>query len=211
MTKFEAKDLLIEAEKLTNNDRNEQYGSITESFNLYSEICKVNFDLEIDPYQIAQVLMAIKLGRQKFKHKDDNLIDLAGYTKILAVLLEDKQTKENENDFTGDKLTKLYQEGISKILEFLKDYNKERAENKELPFVKCTIEYNKRKNSKFSLKLSKEIKQDYRESTFIDLDNLQFIALSSKVIPEELTIIKNDSILIEYYKGQDYFCEYFKL
>lgn len=208
MTKFKAKDLLIEAEKLTNNDRNEQYGSITESFNLYSEICKVNFNLEIEPYQIAQILMAIKLGRQKFKHKDDNLIDLAGYTKILAVLLEDVHDKENLTQ--GDETTKLYQDGISKILEFLNDYNKKRAENKNLPFVQITINYSKTKSSNFYLKISKEIKQDYWESTFIDLDKLDIIELTSDYL--DLSKIKKHShIGLRYHKGQTYLVHLFKL
>lgn len=175
MTKIEAKDFLKEAEKLTNNDRNEQYGSITESFKLYSEICKVNFGLEIEPHQIAQVLMAIKLGRQKFRPKDDNLIDLAGYTKILAVLLEEKQDKENV--FVGDELTKLYQDGISKILEFLNYYNKKRLYNHKLPFLQIAINYNNNSASNFYLKISKKISTDNFESIIINMNGLLSIQM----------------------------------
>ena len=43
---------------------------------------------------VIKILMAVKLGREAFRHKRDNLVDFAGYTKILNDVTE--QLKEGK-------------------------------------------------------------------------------------------------------------------
>jgi hypothetical protein len=81
--------ILLEANKVVNGDRNEQYGDAKEAFTIYSEICKSAFGLELSPDEICKVLMAVKLGRLKYKYKRDSIVDLCGYAEILSKLMEE--------------------------------------------------------------------------------------------------------------------------
>lgn len=81
--------ILLEAESIVNGERNAQYNDPKISFKLYSDICNTAFGIELSPSDVAKVMIAIKLGREKYKHKRDNLVDLTGYTEILNRLLED--------------------------------------------------------------------------------------------------------------------------
>lgn len=80
--------ILTEANSIVNGDRNVQYGDVKTQFQIYADIFKVNTGKEITPQEVCQVLIAVKLGRERFKHKRDNLVDLAGYTEILNRLNE---------------------------------------------------------------------------------------------------------------------------
>lgn len=75
--------ILIEANKIVNGDRNVQYGDPNQAFEEYSNILKVTFGIELTPIQICKVQMAIKLGRLKYNHKRDSIVDLCGYSEIL--------------------------------------------------------------------------------------------------------------------------------
>lgn len=140
--KLEAKEILLEAEKLTNNDRKEQYGNIQESFNLYSEILKTCFGLELKPTEIAKVMMAIKLGRQKFRHKMDNLVDLAGYTKILGVLQEG-ESKDKVKDFTKSLQSALDKSSDKKVVKDEKPLTGFEFLN-DIPFIEWSVSYNEK-------------------------------------------------------------------
>jgi hypothetical protein len=47
-----------------------------------SNICKVAFGFDITPVQLTQVMQATKLSRNKYKFKEDNLIDNINYTAM---------------------------------------------------------------------------------------------------------------------------------
>jgi hypothetical protein len=78
--------LLLQADKVVNGDRNEQYGDAKQAFNEYSDILKTTFNISLSPEEICKVMMAIKLGRLKYKFKEDSLLDLMGYSEILNKL-----------------------------------------------------------------------------------------------------------------------------
>lgn len=84
--------ILLEADNILNGDRNEQYNDPNESFKVYADILKSAFNLELTPVEICKVQMAIKLGRLRYKHKRDSLVDLCGYAEILNRL------EDNNND-----------------------------------------------------------------------------------------------------------------
>ena len=81
--------ILTEAKSIVNGDRNEQYGDAKEAFTIYSDICKTNFGINVSPSDVCKVLMAVKLGRLKYKYKRDSLVDLCGYAEILSRLEEE--------------------------------------------------------------------------------------------------------------------------
>ena len=75
--------LLMQAERVVNGDRNEQYSDPNIAFQEYADILSTTFDIHLTPEQICKVQMAVKLGRLKYKFKEDSLLDLMGYSEIL--------------------------------------------------------------------------------------------------------------------------------
>ena len=90
---MENKSILTEAESIVNGSRNEQYGDPVLAFKIYSEILMSVFGINLTPIEICKVQIAIKLGRQKFNHKRDNLVDTCGYTEILNRLEDAEKLK----------------------------------------------------------------------------------------------------------------------
>ena len=86
--------ILKEAEQLLNGDRAQDYGDIAENFSNIAEIFNVlEKEVQLKPKHIAKVMIAVKLGREKFKHKRDNLVDAAAYLEIYRLLAESEEIK----------------------------------------------------------------------------------------------------------------------
>jgi hypothetical protein len=84
--------ILQEAQAIVNGDRAADYGDSTRNMERigaltalmlredeWAELDEGNFPASV----VAKVLIAVKLGRESFKHKRDNLLDLCGYAEIL--------------------------------------------------------------------------------------------------------------------------------
>ena len=79
------------------NDRDEeadrQYGPFSEGMERAAAILKGMTGIdEIDAIVMYKALIALKLSRESFNHKTDNLLDCVGYLQGL----------ENYHDITGD-------------------------------------------------------------------------------------------------------------
>ena len=79
----ERSSILLEADEIVNGQRQVDYSDPVESFATISKIASAIIGKEITPIECCKVLMAVKHARQQFKHKRDNLVDLAGYAEIL--------------------------------------------------------------------------------------------------------------------------------
>ena len=94
MPKYHAPDptvresILREADRIVNGDRQADYSDPVENFKHIAAIASAIRKKELAPEDCAVVLMAVKLARENFKHKRDNLVDLAGYTEILHRIKE---------------------------------------------------------------------------------------------------------------------------
>lgn len=84
----ELNTLLPESQKLLTNDRNEQYGDHIEAFKLYADTFFILSGRKILPSDIALVLKCVKLGRERYKHKLDNCMDMVAYESIRVDLLK---------------------------------------------------------------------------------------------------------------------------
>ena len=71
-------------------DRQEDYGDFKENFRLISVIFKVilhdKLKDDIEPYQVGQLMMGLKLYRATRKYKADNYDDLEIYSKMAKEL-----------------------------------------------------------------------------------------------------------------------------
>lgn len=74
--------ILEEALKILEGERESDYGDPVANFNRISRIASSILNETITPEQCVVVMMAVKLSREQYKHKRDNLVDLAAYTEI---------------------------------------------------------------------------------------------------------------------------------
>lgn len=78
------KSILAEAEEIVNGNRQSDYGDAANNFHRIANIVNSMYpQLNINAQQCCAVLMAVKLIREGFRHKRDNLVDLCGYTHIM--------------------------------------------------------------------------------------------------------------------------------
>jgi len=80
--------ILTEAEKLVNGDRQADYADPVQNFKLIAMIATCLTGETMTPIMCCKVMQAVKLSREAYKHKRDNLVDLVGYTWILDRLIE---------------------------------------------------------------------------------------------------------------------------
>ena len=82
------KSILSEAEEIVNGSRHSDYVNARESFSRVPTIASVMTGKELAPEDCCAVLMAVKLVRESFNHKRDNLVDLCGYAELMNRLKE---------------------------------------------------------------------------------------------------------------------------
>ena len=84
----ERQNILQEANSIVRGDRQADYGDTVANFKHIANIASAIRKKEFTAEDCCVVLMAVKLAREQFKHKRDNLVDLAGYTEILNQIKE---------------------------------------------------------------------------------------------------------------------------
>ena len=89
----ETKSILEEALEIVNGSRNVDYGDPVISFIKIGKIATLISGEPMTPIMCCAALMAVKIERESYKHKRDNLVDLCGYTEIMNRLIE-SETKE---------------------------------------------------------------------------------------------------------------------
>lgn len=84
----ESTTILEEAQDILEGDRDTDYGDPVANFNRISGIASAMSGVDISPEQCVLVMMAVKLSREQFKHRRDNLVDLVAYAEILNRVVE---------------------------------------------------------------------------------------------------------------------------
>ena len=88
-------NILDSAKNILFGDRDSDYGDFVQNFKEISVISKILTRKDLTPEDCCKVLIAVKLAREGYKHKEDNLIDLCGYANILNEIYKNK---ENNNE-----------------------------------------------------------------------------------------------------------------
>lgn len=83
---MENKTILQEAQELVYNDRNADYGTVTANFTKIAELWAPILGAKVTPEQVGLCMVQVKIARQLFKQKRDNLVDGAGYFATLEKL-----------------------------------------------------------------------------------------------------------------------------
>ena len=89
--------ILQEADRIVNGERQTDYSDPVENFKQIASIASTILKKELSAEDCCVVLMAVKLARESYKHKRDNLVDLAGYTEILNRIKTSKNSDEKLN------------------------------------------------------------------------------------------------------------------
>ena len=74
--------ILNEAESIVNGERAQDYGSAVESFGRIAQLASLLSGKELTAIDCCLVLKSVKLIRESFKHKRDNLVDECGYAEL---------------------------------------------------------------------------------------------------------------------------------
>ena len=76
-------NILEKANSLVNGERQTDYDDPVKNFKLIARIASLCSGKELTPTDCCNVMIAVKLAREQFKHKTDNLVDACGYIEIL--------------------------------------------------------------------------------------------------------------------------------
>ena len=95
-----SKSILQEASEIRGGSRNADYGDAVQNFERISQMAQLMTGRTILPEDCVAVMIAVKLCREAYNHKRDNLVDLCGYADIME-LIKESNTK-NEGGTTND-------------------------------------------------------------------------------------------------------------
>lgn len=88
--------ILAEAARIRSGERNVDYGSAVESFEKIARVANEMTGLTLTAADCCKVMMAVKIVRESYNHKRDNLVDLCGYADILE-LIENKEYEKQKS------------------------------------------------------------------------------------------------------------------
>lgn len=97
-------DILDEASKCVNVDRDADYGSPEDNFGRIASIWSVIFGHEVTPHQVALCMVGVKVARLVNNPKSrDGWVDIAGYAACGAecAISKSKEFPEQENKEKG--------------------------------------------------------------------------------------------------------------
>ena len=88
--KLEKPNILRIAESLVYGDREKSYGHPREDFTRIASMWSVLLKTTVTPEQVIMCMIALKLSRESNSHKEDNIVDIAGYAACLEKLLKNQ-------------------------------------------------------------------------------------------------------------------------
>jgi len=83
-------NILQEAEKAVYGDRQDDHGSVKENFATIAALWSVVLNTKVSAEQVGLCMVQVKVARQMFKPKRDNLVDGAGYFAIIEKMQNEK-------------------------------------------------------------------------------------------------------------------------
>lgn len=81
-------NILNEAAQVVEGDRNDYYGDPSIKYRMIAKMWSIIFRTDITPRQVVLAQLAVKLVRETLKHKRDNLVDIAGYARVLQLVTD---------------------------------------------------------------------------------------------------------------------------
>lgn len=95
--------ILEEAQRLILGDRNKTYDHPLDNFQRIADIWSVVLGIKVEPEQVGLCMVGVKLAREAYLPKRDNLVDGAGYFGTVEMVINEKARRAREsgsNPFT---------------------------------------------------------------------------------------------------------------
>mgnify|MGYP000666759562 CR=1 FL=1 len=83
-----------EAQRLVYGDRGETYGHPLDDFSKTATMWAVLIGAPVTAEQVALCMIALKMSRQMYQPKRDNMVDIAGYAECLQRIVDERKTRE---------------------------------------------------------------------------------------------------------------------
>lgn len=87
------KTILVEAQDAVYGDRQADYGTVTENFGTIAELWTAVLKTKVTPEQVGLCMVQVKVARQMYKPKRDNLVDGAGYFATIEKMENERTNK----------------------------------------------------------------------------------------------------------------------
>jgi len=84
----EGRNILEEADQLTSEDRNKEYGHPADDFARTAKMWSAILGVEVTPQQVPLCMICVKISRYVHKPKRDSLVDIAGYARTVEMVQE---------------------------------------------------------------------------------------------------------------------------
>jgi 1-aminocyclopropane-1-carboxylate deaminase/D-cysteine desulfhydrase-like pyridoxal-dependent ACC family enzyme len=79
--------MTAEAQEIVNGKRQEDYGNINDSFNRIAGLWSAYTGITLDKYDVAKMMMLLKISRAKNGNHRDSYVDVVGYVECVDKLL----------------------------------------------------------------------------------------------------------------------------
>ena len=89
-------NIFDEAKQLVNNDRNKDYDHPLDNFDRIRRGWEVIFGIEVTEEQVGLAMAWVKIAREAYKHKRDNLVDGAGYLGTVDMVISERERRANK-------------------------------------------------------------------------------------------------------------------
>lgn len=86
----EPESITDEAKTIVAGDRASDYGDANESFARIAKLWSAYMGTNISPWDVAQMMILLKVSRAKTSRKRDTLVDIVGYAECASKLEEPK-------------------------------------------------------------------------------------------------------------------------
>lgn len=83
--------IILDEAKNVVDSRQASYGAPEDNFAITAELWSAYLGHSIKPEDVVAMMILLKLAREKYQHKRDNLVDVAGYAECLARLAKQKE------------------------------------------------------------------------------------------------------------------------
>lgn len=90
--------ILPEAHLLINGDRNKSYDHPLDNFKRIKKGWEVIFGIDITEEQVGLAMAWVKIAREVYQHKRDNLVDGAGYLGTVDMVITEREHRANQTD-----------------------------------------------------------------------------------------------------------------
>ena len=90
--------ITLEANQLVYGNRGQTYGHPLDDFSRTAAMWSAILGASVTAEQVGLCMCALKISRQCFAPKRDNLVDLAGYAETVHRVIEERERRANATD-----------------------------------------------------------------------------------------------------------------